>query len=86
MQALEWTMGIVLCVMALFLIIAVLMQSGKDKSLSGTISGGSTDTYFGKSRKKSFDKILARLTAVIAVLFCALVVVMYVVISKYYAG
>ena len=42
--------GIILLLAALFLIVAVLLQSGKDKGLSGSISGGSSDTYFGKTR------------------------------------
>ncbi len=81
MTTIEWVLGIVLIVMAAFLVVAVLMQSGKDKRLSGSIAGGS-DTYYGKSKGRSFDKILARLTTVVAILFAVLVVVMYVVISK----
>ena len=84
MEALEWIFGIALIVMAVFLVIAVLMQSGKDKRLSGTIAGGA-ETFFGKAKGKSFDKILARLTTVISVVFAVLVVVMYFMISKLYA-
>ena len=84
MEALEWILGIALIVMAVFLVIAVLMQSGKDKRLSGTIAGGA-ETFFGKAKGKSFDKILARLTTVISVVFAVLVVVMYFMISKMYA-
>ena len=76
-------MGIALLVMAVFLVIAVLMQSGKDKRLSGSIAGG-TETFFGKTKSKSFDKILARITTVVAILFGVLVVAMYVVVSKFY--
>ena len=81
MGVLEIVLGIALIVMALFLVVAVLMQSGKDSKLSGTITG-SASTYFGKGKGHSKDKILARLTAVVAVLFGVLVVVMYVVVSK----
>ena len=82
-HAVELTMGIALLVMAVFLVVAVLMQSGKDKRLSGSIAGG-TETFFGKTKGKSLDKILSRLTTVVAILFVALVVAMYVVISKFY--
>ena len=82
-QAIELTMGIALLVMAVFLVIVVLMQSGKDKRLSGSIAGG-TETFFGKTKGKSFDKVLSRLTAVVAILFGVLVVAMYVVVSKFY--
>ena len=83
MGALEWIMGIALIVMAVFLLIAVLMQSGKDKRLSGTIGGG-TDTYYGQNKGKSRDKIIAILTAVVAIVFTVLVVVSYVLIAKFY--
>ena len=81
MGVLEYVLGGVLIAMALFLVIAVLAQTGKDKKLSGSIAGGS-DTYFGKSKGRSWDKILARLTTVIAILFGVLVVVLYVLIAK----
>ena len=83
-QAIEITMGVVLLVMAVFLVIAVLMQSGKDKRLSGSIAGG-TETFFGKTKGQSFDKILSRITTVVSILFGVLVIAMYVVISKFYA-
>ena len=40
MTVFEIVMGIILLVMALFLVVAVLMQSGTDKRLSGAIAGG----------------------------------------------
>lgn len=81
MGALEYVLGGVLIAMAVLLVVIVLAQSGKDKSLSGSIAGG-TDTYFGKTQGRSKDKILARITTVVAVLFGALVVVLYVLIAK----
>ena len=80
MNGLELTMGISLIVMAIFLVISVLMQSGKDNKLSGTISGGA-ETFFGKSKSRSWDKMLSRLTTVVAVLFSILVVAMYIIVS-----
>ncbi|MBQ9802676.1 MAG: preprotein translocase subunit SecG [Clostridia bacterium] len=77
----EIALGIVLIVMAVFLVVAVLMQQGKDKKLSGTIAGGA-DTYYGKGKGKSFDKILSRATTVVAILFGILVVAMYVIVAK----
>ncbi len=80
MNPIEIAMGVVLMVLAVFLIVAVLMQQDKDKKLSGTITGGS-DTYYGKGKGRSLDKILARATTVVAILFSVLVVAMYVVIQ-----
>ena len=76
----EIALGIVLVVMAVFLVVAVLMQSGKDKKLSGSIAGGA-ETFFGKTRGTQYDKILSRLTTVIGVIFAILCVVMYVVVA-----
>ena len=61
-------LGIILLVAAIFLIIAVLLQNGKSKGLSGTISGGA-ETFFGKNKGRSMDSILKKITAVAAVIF-----------------
>ena len=78
MTALEITLGIILLVMAVFLMVAVILQSGKDKK-SGVISGGA-ETFFGKSNVTTADKILNRLTVAVAIVFALVVIVMYVVI------
>lgn len=76
----ELAFGIVLLVMAVFLIVAVLMQSGKDKNLSGTIAGGA-ETFFGKSKASTMDKVLSRVTMAVAIIFTIIVVVMYVIVA-----
>lgn len=76
----EIIFGILLLVMALFLVIAIMAQSGKDKKLSGAIGGGA-DTFFNKGKATRKEKILARWTAIVAVLFVISVVVMYIVVS-----
>lgn len=72
--------GIVLLVMAVFLVVAVLMQSGKDKRLSGTIAGGA-ETFFGKSSADKWDKKLSVLTTVVAVIFVLVVIAMYIFVG-----
>ena len=51
----------------------------KDKGLSGTISGSASDTYYGKNKGNSRDKILSKLTTVISVVFVVLVLVSFVI-------
>ena len=80
MTAIEIALGVVLMILSVFLVVAVLLQQDKDKKLSGTITGGA-DTYYGKGKGKSWDKILARATAVVAILFAILVVAMYVIVA-----
>lgn len=70
-------MGIILLVASVFLIIAVLMQQGKSKNLSGAIAGGA-ETFFGKSKANSMNKKLSILTSVVAVIFVIIVIVFYV--------
>ena len=68
----------VLLVMGAFLIVAVLMQHGKDHGLSGTIAGGA-ETFFGKDKGTRIDRMLGRLT----IIFVVIVVVVYVVQPDY---
>lgn len=83
MGVIEYVLGGILIAMAVFLMVVVLLQTGKDKRLSGSIAGGS-DTYFGKSKGRSWDKILARITTVVAILFVIMTVVTYVLIANNY--
>lgn len=73
-------LGIAVIVIALFLIVAVLMQSGKDTRLSGTIAGGA-ETFFGKTKGNTWDRVLSKLTVVVSIVFGLLVLVMYVFVS-----
>ena len=50
------------------LIVAVLLQSGKEAGLSGAISGNN-DSYMGKGKAKSLDKKLASATKWIALVW-----------------
>ena len=83
MPAIELILGIVLAVISLGLVVAVLMQPGKDKRLSGAIAGGA-DTYFGKTKGKARDKIFSRITTVLAIVFAILAVVAYIYVSATY--
>ena len=76
----EIVLGIVLCVLAVALVICVLLQSGKEKSLSGTIAGAG-ESFFSKSKGKTKDKMFSRVTTILAFVFAAVVVAMYVVTS-----
>ena len=78
MTGLEITLGIILLVMAAFLMVAVMLQSGKDKK-SGVISGGA-ETFFGKSNVTTADKILNRLTVAVSIAFALIVISMYIVV------
>lgn len=80
MTPVEIVFGVILCVMAVALIVCVMLQSGKEKSLSGTIAGAG-ESFFSKSKGKSKDKILSRATTILSFVFAAVVIAMYVVIN-----
>lgn len=74
----EIAIGIVLIIAAVFLVAAVLMQSGKSHNLSGAIAGGA-ETFFGKTKGSTMDKKLSKLTTIVAVVFVVLVLVSYLI-------
>lgn len=61
--------------LAIALIAAVILQSGRSAGLSGVISGGA-ETLFGK--KKGLDELLGKVTVVVAVLFAAVCLLLVV--------
>lgn len=77
METLELVMCGLLIFFALFLIIAVLLQHGKDHRLSGTIAGGA-ENFFGKTKGRKIDAVLNKLTTVVAIVFVVVVLVVYV--------
>lgn len=74
----EIAIGIVLIIAAIFLVAAVLMQSGKSHNLSGAIAGGA-ETFFGKTKGSTIDKKLSKLTTIVAIVFVVLVLVSYLI-------
>ena len=72
-------LGIVIILLAIALTVLVLMQSGKGKELSDVIAGGNSNSYLGNSGSTSAkDKLLFRITCVLAVVFVVCVLVLYV--------
>ena len=72
-------LNIVYLIICVALIFIVLMQSGKQAGLSGSIAGGA-ETFFGKSKARTMDAMLGKLTRVCAVLFVILAVALHFVL------
>jgi preprotein translocase subunit SecG len=66
MAAVVLVIEIVLCLFSLFMIAVVLLQSGKSAGLTGDIAGGA-ETFLGKSKAKTYEGTLKKLTKVAAV-------------------
>lgn len=55
-------------IFTLSIVVIVLLQSGKQAGLSGSIAGGA-DTFFGKNKARTIDAMLSRYTSVAAIGF-----------------
>ncbi len=66
---------IVFIVICVALIILVLSQEGKDNNISSTLTG-SADSYWSKNKGKSKDAMLAKVTAVLVVLFFVIAILL----------
>ena len=62
---------VLLALASIVLIASVLLQSGNSAGLSGSIAGGA-EQLFGKKKSKGYEAILAKVTAIGAVLFIVL--------------
>ena len=74
MDVLKIILTVLEVIASVALIVVVLMQSGKESGLSGALSGNS-DTYLSKSGK-SLDKVLARATKWVALVWLVLTLVL----------
>ena len=74
-------LGVMLGIVSLLLVAIVMAQPGKDKGLSASIGGGSSDTYFGKSKSVSKEKILSIATVILCVLLLGLLLALVCTIS-----
>ena len=66
---------ILLLLTELFLTAVVLLQSGKRSGLSGAIAGGA-ETFLSKSKAKTWDAKLAKMTKWVALAFVILVLLL----------
>ena len=79
MQTYEIVLGIMLMVMSVVLTVIVLFQQGKDKNLSGAITG-SADGYVGRGRANARDRLLNKITIALSVVFVLVIIAMYCLI------
>ncbi len=75
----EITLGIILLVLAVFLVVSVLLQSSKEKGIG--VIGGAGESFLGKDRSTRLDKLLNKITPIIAGAFAIIVLVMYLIVE-----
>ena len=70
--------GIALIVLAVLIVLFVLMQEGNEQGL-GAISGGSSESFFGKNKGRTDEAKKAFLTKIFAAAFLVIVLVASIV-------
>jgi preprotein translocase subunit SecG len=62
------------------LVMLVIFQEGSSKGLG--IIGGGAETFFGKSKGRSIDTLLKRLTRITAIVFAILTIILYLLTGR----
>lgn len=75
----QYVFGAALILISIIITIVVLLQEGRGSSLSGAISGGPESGYGSKSRGRTVDGKLERLTKVLIVVFFLIVLAAFLV-------
>lgn len=81
MTAIYWIFIGLMIVSGFVLIVSILMQSGKQAGLSGSIGGGA-EQLFGKQKGRSLDTLFDKITKVSAIVFM-IAAAGLVIIEKY---
>lgn len=69
---------VVFVIIAIAVTVLVLMQEGKSNGLSGSIGGGSSESYWGKNKSRSGEAKLAKFTSMLTVAFVLMAIVLNV--------
>ena len=77
----EIIIGILVILVSLFIIAVVLLQQGHRSGINGAISGAA-DTFLSKTKARTADAKLARMTKFIAIAFFVLVLVANFVFAR----
>ena len=78
-----WILGVVVSLLAIGISVIVAMQSTNEQGLSGTLSGGSSDSFFGKSKAMTKDRLLSRITLIASIVFVVLVLAMVILVTNF---
>lgn len=80
MQVFEIILAVVDILVCIGLVVLVVFQEGNSQGL-GAIGGGA-ETFFGKSKGRSIDALLKKLTSVIAIVFAILTITLYLLTGR----
>ena len=71
----ETVMIVLQALMSIALIVIIMLQSGKEAGLSGALAGNS-DSYLGKNGNGGLDKMLAKYTKWVALVWVVLTLIL----------
>jgi preprotein translocase subunit SecG len=80
MKALTIVLTLIDIIFAISIVALVLFQQGQARGL-GAIAGGA-ETFFGKTKGRSIDSLLKKLTTVIAIVFLFLTIALYLMTGR----
>ena len=70
----ETVLRVLLVLISVAIVGLVMIQPSKSQGLAGLISGGSNENFFSKNKVKTKEKVMARITVVLAVTFVGIVI------------
>lgn len=65
--------GVALIVLSVLIVALILLQESNQEGLSGAISGGSSDSFFGKNKGRTDEAKKALLTKILVAVFAVVV-------------
>ena len=78
MKTIEYVIGAVLLLIAVGLIVSITMQKSRQRGLSASLAGSSAESYYGKNKGMTKQKVLNTITTVLAIDFAVLVLLLYI--------
>ncbi len=78
MSVLEYIIGAVVLLVSLAIVFIVIFQQGRRAGINGVISGGA-DTFLSKTKARTVDAKLARMTKYFAIAFFVLAIIANVI-------
>ena len=71
MTALQIILAILVIIVSVIIVVLVALQESKQQGLSGAIAGGA-ETFLGKSKSKTIEQKLVKITKILAIVFFVL--------------
>ena len=78
MTTIEYIVGAILLIIAVALIVCITMQKSRQRGLSASLAGSSAESYYGKNKGMTKQKLLNTVTIVLAIVFAVLVLLLYI--------